>query len=189
MKSSSHPRCMRVLVNVITLSRIAGSLALLACAPLSAAYFGVYVACGASDVLDGWIARRAGVANAFGASLDSAADTVFTLALLVTLMPTAELPLLLWLWIGAIALVKLTSLAVGYARFRAYAALHTYANKATGIAVFSLPVLFALVGPPLAAAIVCALATLAAVEELVLTLSAPALDRERKGIRDGRRTR
>ena len=166
--------------------RIVGSLALLVLAPLSALYFAVYAACGASDVLDGWITRRARVASAFGASLDSAADTVFTLALIVSLLPMAGLPLALWLWIAAIALVKLSALAIGYARFRVYAALHTYANKLAGLALFALPVAFVLISPVFATAIVCCVATFAAAEELLITCTARILDRDVKGIRDRR---
>lgn len=178
-----------VLVNAITAMRLVGSLALLALAPLSAPYFVAYAACGASDALDGWIARRAGVTSAFGASFDSVADTVFALALVVSLVPAAELPLLVWLWIAAIVLVKLAALAVGYARFRAYAALHTYANKLAGLALFALPVLFAFAGSVPAAVAVCALATFAALEELVLTVKAPALDPNVKGVLGFRRKR
>ena len=177
-----------VLVNAITAMRLVGS-ALLALAPLSAPYFVAYAACGASDALDGWIARRAGAMSAFGASFDSVADTVFALALVVSLLPAAELPLFVWLWIAAIALVKLAALAVGYARFHAYAALHTYANKLAGLALFALPVLFAFASSVPAAVAVCALATFAALEELVLTVKAPVLDPNVKGVLGFRRKR
>lgn len=171
-----------VLVNALTLLRMVGALALLALVPLSMPYFAVYTACGLSDVLDGWIARRAGVTSVFGASLDSVADTAFAFALVVSLVPTAGLSAAWWLWVAAIALVKLASLTVGYARFRAYAALHTYANKLAGLALFALPVFFALAGSAPAAAIVCAIATFAALEELALTLKSPTLDPNAQGL-------
>ena len=178
-----------VLVNAITALRLVGSLTLLVLAPLSMPYFVAYAACGASDAIDGWIARRSGTTSAFGASFDSVADTVFTFAIVVSLLPTAELPLFVWLWIAVVALVKIASLAVGYVRFRAYAALHTSANKLAGLALFALPVLFALAGSASAAVAVCAIATFAALEELALTVKSPVLDPNARGVLGFRRKR
>lgn len=82
--------------------------------------------------------------------------------------------------------MKLSALAIGYARFRVYAVLHTYANKLAGLALFALPVAFVLISPVFATAIVCCVATFAAAEELLITCTARILDRDVKGIRDRR---
>lgn len=185
MKTIRYRRRVRLLVNAVTVLRIAGSLALLAVVPLSAPYFAVYAVCAMSDVLDGWIARRAKVASAFGASLDSAADAIFAFALIASLLSVVRLSTALWLWMAAIVLIKISSLVIGYARFCSYAALHTYANKFAGLAVFALPVLIAFFDPVVAAAFSCAAATFAALEELVLTASAPVLDRDARGLLGG----
>lgn len=189
MSSARSRTYLFALVNAVTVLRIVGSLVLVALVPLSMPYFAVYVACGVSDVLDGWLARRFGASSTFGASLDSAADTVFALVIIVSLVPAAGLPRVVWLWVAAIAFVKLASLAVGYVRFHVYAAMHTYANKLAGLALFTLPVLFALIGSAPAAVVVCAIATFAALEELVLTVKVPVFDSDAKGILGRRRRR
>lgn len=72
------------LANLVTLSRgllIAPILALLALGhPQSA--LTVYLAACATDLIDGWLARRTGQASAFGAQLDASVDNVFSLAIL-----------------------------------------------------------------------------------------------------------
>ena len=42
----------------------------------------LYVAAAATDLVDGWLARRAGRASPFGAQLDAAVDNIFSLAIL-----------------------------------------------------------------------------------------------------------
>ena len=72
------------LANLVTLSRallIAPILALLVLGHPHLALT-VYLAACATDVLDGWLARRAGQASAFGAQLDASVDNIFSLAIL-----------------------------------------------------------------------------------------------------------
>lgn len=173
---------MRIMVNAISAMRLVGACVLLALEPLSGAYLAVYVVCGVSDVADGWLARRFNATSTFGAQLDSVADTAFVFALLVSLLPGAGLSWWLWLAIGMVASIKITALGVGFARFRTYASLHTYANKVAGVALFVLPALFLVVGSVVAAVFVCIIALLAAVEELVLLVTMPALNRDERGI-------
>ncbi len=102
-------------VTTITAGRITGAVALLWIQPLSALFFAVYLLCCASDVLDGFIARKTNTASKFGATLDSIADFVFITVMLVIFIPLLEMePWMLW-WIGMIALVRFVSLEIGYA--------------------------------------------------------------------------
>lgn len=57
-----------------------------------AAAFGLFVAAGASDAVDGWLARRAGGGSALGAILDPAADKALLVTMYVTLAAVNELP-------------------------------------------------------------------------------------------------
>lgn len=180
--SVERKRRARLAADALTIGRMVGAVGLVLVPPFSVMFFVVYAACGLSDVLDGWIVRRVDAATLRGAALDSAADLLFTIAILVALLPQAQLPGFIWAWVAAIAMVKVLSLFVGYQRFRAYAALHTYANKAAGFALFALPVLFACLGSVFAACIICAIASLAAVEELFLTTMERTLDRDTKGL-------
>ncbi len=61
----------------------------------------VLLVLGASDVLDGWIARRFGLATNLGATLDAVADKlaqVATVTFLVWFPSSAFTPLPIWLW-------------------------------------------------------------------------------------------
>lgn len=51
------------------------------------AFAALYLFCGLTDVLDGWLARRLHAESEVGARLDSAADACFTAAVLFRLWP------------------------------------------------------------------------------------------------------
>ena len=53
------------LANAIAFARIIMAMALLFVEPLSKVFYGVYIACGISDVLDGYFARKSGHATWF----------------------------------------------------------------------------------------------------------------------------
>jgi phosphatidylglycerophosphate synthase len=72
-----------------------------------AAGLAVLIAAGATDVLDGWIARRAGRATATGALLDPTMDKVFVLTVAVTLFLGRRLPFASFLLLGARDLLEL----------------------------------------------------------------------------------
>jgi phosphatidylglycerophosphate synthase len=75
------------LANLVTLARgglIAPILALLAGGQTRAA-LALYLVAAATDLIDGWLARRTGQASAFGAQLDAVVDNLFSLAILAFL--------------------------------------------------------------------------------------------------------
>jgi len=171
---------MKQVPNIITGLRIAGSVALLFFAPLSAAFYVLYLLCGLTDVFDGYLARKTGTVSKTGAILDSVADLVFVAAALYVFIPV--IPFKLWMvyWTLAIALVRFVSLAVGYVRYRTFAWLHTTANKATGLVLFCFPFYYPLIGLTASAALILVLASLSALEELVINTTAVSLNRDRK---------
>lgn len=160
---------------MITVSRIICSVLLLLQKPLSSSFFIIYLICGASDVLDGYIARKIKSTSKFGATIDSIADFVFISVMLIIFLPILKcFPWVLY-WIGAIALLRFISLAVGFAKYHVFAFLHTYANKATGFAMFCFPLLYSILGFQLAAFLLCSLASLSAVEELIINIASKEL--------------
>lgn len=168
---------MKHIPNILTFLRIALCVPLLlVSSPSFPVFFALYAACGLSDVLDGLIARKTGTASKLGAALDSVADGVFDFVVIVKFVPFAKMPNWIPAWIVGIAFIKLISLAVGYCKYRAVALLHTYASKAAGGLIFSFPLLYAISGMavPLAC-IVCSVASLAAVEELIINIISPKL--------------
>ena len=80
-------------------------------------------------------------------------------------------------WAGAIALIRFVSLGIGFMKYRAFAFLHTYANKCTGAVLACFPILIYVAGLSLTVFVICGAASLSAFEELVITMQSKMLDR------------
>ena len=158
------------------------SIILLFVKPLTAVFFILYFGCGASDVLDGYIARKTNTASQFGATLDSIADTIFTGVLLVILISIVKIPLWVLVWIVGIAGIRIASLLVGFLKYHTFAFLHTYANKATGTILFCFPLLYLALGVEVTATLICGLASCSSLEELALSITSKTLYRNVKSI-------
>ena len=153
------------MANLITCIRIVLSAALLFCPPLSPAFYTLYIAAGLSDMIDGAVARKTGTVSAFGSRLDTIADLVFTAVCLIKLLPVLHVPLWLSVWIALIALIKAANIAAGYIRQKLFAAVHSVLNKITGGLLFVFPLTLACIDLRYSAAVVCMVATIAAVYE------------------------
>ena len=163
---------MKYAANILTAARIVLSAILLFLPPLSVKFFVIYALCGFTDMIDGTAARRFGSASRFGALLDSIADIAFVIASAVRLLPALHSLLQAW-WIYpalAIATVKLASLFAGLIKFRKPCFLHIYQNKIAGGAVFLLPFFYNAGWFHAAVGIVCAVAFIAAADELICIL-------------------
>lgn|GEM_PF-3047978 len=117
------------------------------CSAVGVAFIAIYLLCGLSDVLDGYIARRTHTESTLGSRLDSDADFVMTAVVLVVLYPIVAPSTGVWLWVAVIAAVRFTSIVVVWAKFGKQAMLHTYANKTTGFLLFWFPLSLAIFMP------------------------------------------
>mgnify|MGYP003293459627 CR=1 FL=1 len=153
------------MANVITICRILFSVVLLSCPSLSPAFYGLYLLAGATDMIDGTVARKMGTDSALGAKLDTVADVVFVAAAAYKLLPLMEIPKELWIWIGIIAAIKIINIASGFVLQKRFVTAHTVANKVTGILLFILPLSLTMVDIQYSSIAVCAMATFAAVQE------------------------
>lgn len=172
----------KTLPNALSILRIVLALALLYPAVNTAGFFALYAACGLSDWLDGFLARRLHAESELGALLDSLGDAVFLAVALTRILPLLEIPRLVAGVILAIAVVRATSLGVSKKRFGRATFLHTRMNKAAGLTLYVLlPLAAVLPHAPLYAA-GCTVAGLAAVEELILVGTMPALDVNVRGL-------
>lgn len=156
--------------NLITALRIVGTICLIFAVPFSVMFYVIYTFCGITDVLDGWIARVTKSASEFGAKLDSVADLLFYTVMLLKIFPflLSVLPLWIWIAVGIILLIRLISYAVVFKKYHRFAAVHTYANKLTGAGVFSVPYLGKWLDTTIVCAVICVIAILASVEELII---------------------
>lgn len=173
---------MKQVPNILTCFRILSSIILLFLRPLSWQFFLVYTLCGVTDIFDGYIARKAGVASKTGAILDSIADMAFIAAALLILIPA--MPFKAWMiyWIIGIAFIRISSLVVGYVRYRSFAGLHTYANKATGLILFCFPYLYSMFEFNEISYFILTAASLSGVEEIVINSTSKSLNRDVKSI-------
>ena len=155
------------IANIITGSRAIFSLPLLFI-PLSSVWFyGLYLFCGLTDMIDGTVARKTGAVTGFGARLDTAADFVFLSVSLVKFLPVVSIPQWLWVWIAVIAAVKIGNLICGSVRAKALVSLHTVLNKITGLLLFLLPLTLPVIDPKHSIIPVCAIASIAAIQESI----------------------
>ena len=153
------------MANAITFFRIAAGMALLFCPVFSPAFYAFYISAGLSDMLDGFAARRTNTVSRFGARLDTMADFVLVVVCLFKLLPILSIPAWLYGWIGIIALIKAVNIISGCAVQKRFAAVHSVMNKATGALLFLLPLTIRVVPLKYSAVVVCAAATLAAIQE------------------------
>ena len=153
------------IANIITLCRILGSIELLFCPVFSDSFYGLYIFCGLTDMVDGTIARKTGAASSFGARLDTVADFLFVIASFVKLIPAIRIPVWTWVWATVIAVVKLVNLVWGILGRKQMPSLHTIANKVTGLCLFLLPLTTSFVDLRYTSPVVCVIATIAAIQE------------------------
>ena len=156
------------LPNIITASRIIGTAIMAFTKPFSLAFYLIYTFCGLSDIVDGYLARKYKLSSKLGAKLDSIADLLFYSVMLLRIFPVLAdvLPLWIWVAVGTILIMRVISYAVAAIKYRKFAALHTYLNKATGVAVFLVPYLIKTPAAVGFCAFVCLIAICASAQEL-----------------------
>lgn len=153
------------MANLITYSRIILSLIMLrypACAP---PVYCCYLFAGFSDMIDGTIARRCGTVSDFGAGLDTIADLIFVIVSAYKFLPILNLPIIVWIWTGVIAVIKIINIISGYVMKKRFVSVHTIANKLTGVLLFVFPLSAAMMDIRYSATVVCVAATFAAIHE------------------------
>ena len=153
------------IANILTSCRILGSVLLLFFPAFSLGFYIIYFFCGLSDMLDGTIARKTNTVSSFGSKLDTAADFVFMAVCVVKLLPKMNIPVWLWIWIAVIAIVKFTNIIWGFIRRKKLVDYHTFLNKTTGLLLFLLPLTLQFIVPTHSFAVVCTIATIAAIQE------------------------
>jgi CDP-diacylglycerol--glycerol-3-phosphate 3-phosphatidyltransferase len=121
--------------------RIVGAVSLIFFKPFSVAFYIIICLCGISDVADGLIARATKTTSTFGARLDSIADLLFYTITLLKILPTLlnKLPTEIWYCVAVVIIIRVASYIVAAIRFKAFASLHSYLNKATGLMIFFVP--------------------------------------------------
>lgn len=173
---------MKILPNLITMSRIILSVVILFTEPFHMMFYIIYSICAVSDMLDGMIARKTKTESNFGAKLDSAADMVLLAVLILVLYPRVQLTTGIILAILTVAMVRLASIIIVARKYKTFAILHTLGNKAAGLMVFLLPYCLLLLQMEVLMYLCCLVAGLSAVEELMIHLMSDKLEINRRGV-------
>ncbi len=153
------------MANLITIIRIICSLVMLFCPVFSPAFYALYITAGVSDMVDGAVARKTGTVSDFGSKLDTMADFILVVVCLIKLIPVIHVPTWLFIRIIVVAMIKVINLISGYVMRKKIISLHTVMNKITGILLFVLPLTLKFVDLKYSGALVCAVATFAAIQE------------------------
>ncbi len=159
------------IANIITISRILGSICLLFYPVFSIRFYTMYLFCGITDIADGIIARKTKSISDLGARLDSAADSVFVAVCFVKILPLMKFPTWLWIWIVIIAIIKIGNVVWGLIDNKKLVSIHIVLNKVTGFLLFLLPLMLRFINPIYSSAVVCFVATLSAINEVYYTMT------------------
>ena len=128
-------------------------------------FYITYLFCGFSDIADGIVARKTGTQTSLGAMLDSSADFIFVVSAFIKLLPEISLPAWLWHLTGIIMVIKAANLVIGFVYHRRILYEHTFLNKLTGLLLFLMPLTISFIDTTLNAAVICAAALPAAIQE------------------------
>ena len=154
---------MKHLPNIITALRIVGSIGLLFCNIAGWQLWTLYVFCGISDMVDGWLARKLQAESKTGSVLDSIADLSFVFCCAIKLLPALLIPSWLWIWAGIIVIIKIVNQISSLIIIKRFYFPHTIANKLTGFLLFiAVPTINWSIIP---IAVVAIIATFAAIQE------------------------
>ena len=129
------------LANIITFTRIIGTILLFFTETLSTSFFIIYAYSGISDVLDGYIARKFNISSAFGRKLDSISDLLFYTTMMIKIWPylVEYLPIYVWFIIWFTVAIRIISYIYVFIRDKHLMANHTIFNKISGMLIFLLP--------------------------------------------------
>ena len=156
---------MKNIANYISVSRAIMSIILVVTETFSIAFYMIYIYCGISDMLDGFIARKSKSESKIGARLDSIADIIFVIVAMIKILPVLNLSNGIVIWTVIIALIKIINVICSYIYYKKLILLHTIANKITGFILFIAPFIIVNTNQMIFEIIICSIATFAAVQE------------------------
>lgn len=162
----------RYIPNILSILRIICSALLILFINNRNGFVFLYFVIGLTDVLDGYIARKYNLKSELGARLDSIADFIFYIILVIIFVNlyssiiTLDYKVLL---IG-IVFIRLLNLILTKVKYNKFVFLHTIANKISGVLIYFLPVIILFSHNKIIIWIILGFVFIAAVEELLITV-------------------
>lgn len=174
---------MKRLVNLITVSRMLISLVLPFILEYKVAFLALLLLCGATDVLDGYLARRWNCTSVFGARLDSIADMLLFLIITYSyLLIIGESLSRFYSFLAIVIFLRVCNLVIGFCQHGSFLMLHTIANKVTGLCIFMLLPIYLFINWEGFVFIILITASLSSLEEMMILLQKKRPSPDCKGL-------
>lgn len=173
---------MKSIANYISISRILLVLTLIFIEPLSTTFYIIYFISGISDILDGFIARKYNITSTLNEKLDSFADLVMVTVLIIILYPIINPSVQVLIWVIFIGIIRIASVIAAFFKYKTFCMLHTYSNKITGFMLFLFPMLLTAFQSDVLMYVICIIANISAIEELIIILLSSKPQTNRKSI-------
>ena len=131
------------IANIITITRIFGTICMLFFDVPSKWFYIAYVYSGLSDVLDGFFARRLKIESDLGRKLDSISDLLFYTTMMFKIWPYLQeyLPTYIWAIIWVTLVIRVFLYLYFTIKNNTLLSSHNALNKITGALMFALPFL------------------------------------------------
>ena len=171
---------MRRIPNAISCLRIILSVTLPFLIDNKAIFVVIYLACGLSDFLDGYIARRLKSESIIGAKLDSIADMIMFGAIISILLMRIKLDTLVLLLVIVVTIIRTLNILVVAIKFRQFAILHTILNKMTGALLFVYPIWYVILQNNFILIPLGIIAILSSLEEFIIHITSTTIHVDRK---------
>lgn len=169
--------------NIISILRIILSLVLLLVIDTKLIFFVLVFIIGITDVADGAIARKYNLTSKTGALLDSFADLVFFMIILIILFLRYDSVIMDNLFFfTSVVTVKIITMLVSKIKHGEVVFIHTLANKLTGLLVFILIMMLPFELNKILIKAVLMLSIYAALEEMIIIIRDKEINLNRKSI-------
>lgn len=159
---------MKKIPNILSVIRIFLPI-LLIIYPFTLLFYIIYIICGLTDVLDGYIARKYDCCTKLGAILDTIGDLIFYFVVFFIYFRIMEIKVWIVLIFCLIILVKLLGATIMYIKYKTFSFIHTYMNKITGLIIFVVLPLYVVINK-YALIVMFSFAILSALEELLINI-------------------
>jgi CDP-diacylglycerol--glycerol-3-phosphate 3-phosphatidyltransferase len=138
----------------------------------------MYILCGITDVLDGYLARKYHLQSELGAKYDSIGDVIFFVVVGILCLRYLLFPIWMLVILMLVLGIRLLSLTIGYRKYYQLVTFHTYANKVTGLIVFILPMLTQVHNLSIVYIIMGSIAMYSSLEELLIQIRSTEIHRD-----------
>ncbi len=124
--------------NIISISRLYLSLSMLLFLNYNIVLIIIYLLCGITDILDGYLARKLKCESSLGSKLDSLSDFVFFSVVIYYLLyhsPITDYNYVL-VYIIIVTILRVINFIITKIKFNTFSMMHTILNKVTGVTLF-----------------------------------------------------